>query len=144
MGMIGGRTMKQLIDFFINRFNTYGQDTFVWIILICFSPLVYLLGIVVLDWDSSFESKMERIKFYQGATIFTLFLTFAYCGFVYLLGFRPALGNISLNNFPFLIIAGTSLGLALISLVLMYVVEGYHRYQYMNPSSEINKAKRRP
>ncbi len=136
--------MKDFTEFFINRFNTYRPDMFVWIILICLSPLVYLLGIMVLDWDSSFESKMERIKFYQGAVTLTLFTVPAYAIFVYLFGFRPAIGKYALGNLPFFIIAGTSLGLALVSLVLMYVVEGYHRNQLNDPSSEINKAKRRP
>lgn len=136
--------MKQFIDFFVNKFNTYSPDMFVWIILLCLSPLVYLLGIVVLDWDSSFESKMERIKFYQGATTLTLFVIASYCIFVFLFGFRPAIGKYALSNIPFFIIGGTSLGLALVPLVLMYVVEGYHRNQLNDPSSEINKAKRRP
>ena len=136
--------MGQIAEFFTNKFNNFKPDMFIWIILLFgLMPLTFLLGIMVLDWDKKdFLSKMERVKFYQGATTLALFTIAAYSILVFLFGFRPAIGPYCINNILFFVIAGTSLGLALISLLLMFVVEGWYMNQLNSPSSKYNTEKK--
>ena len=53
--------------------------------------------------------------------------------------YRPAIGVHALNNVGFLVIAFTSLGLGLVSLLLMFVVEGWYMNQINTPSSKYNR-----
>ncbi|MBO4666928.1 MAG: hypothetical protein J5666_02200 [Bacilli bacterium] len=139
--------MEQITEFFKGRFNSYNPDMFVWIILVALMPLLFLLGIMIFDkpkkGSASYDDKMEIYKFYLGATTFCLFEIAVYCAAVYMFGYRPAIGHYALPNIPFFIIMGTSLFLGLVSLVMMYVVEGIHRNAINDPGSKRNIERRR-